>query len=151
NLLGAALHAGSLCIEPVLGSWSISLVDHTMVLFVSYSGMLGGAERQLLDLAPALEHEAGVACPEGPLADALREAEIRVFPVRRRTLHARLTPRDRFATPLRLIGHRLELRRLVRSLEPQLVVAWGMRSALAAVSLRSSPAHPRVVFQHNDM
>src|SRR3954471_1442390 len=40
------------------------------VLFASYSGLLGGAERGLLDCATRLPRPAVVACPEGALAEA---------------------------------------------------------------------------------
>ena len=39
------------------------------VLFVSYSGVLGGAERVLLDCATRLGRPALVACPEGSMGD----------------------------------------------------------------------------------
>ena len=39
------------------------------ILFASYAGVLGGAERVLLDCATRLERPLRVACPDGPLAD----------------------------------------------------------------------------------
>ena len=47
------------------------------VLFASYSGLLGGAERVLLDCAARLPRPAVIACPEGALADAARAAGLR--------------------------------------------------------------------------
>src|ERR687887_848178 len=48
------------------------------VLFVSYSGVLGGAERILVDAATRAGLPAIVACPEGALATAARAAGLPV-------------------------------------------------------------------------
>src|SRR3954462_162581 len=51
------------------------IADRTApALFASSAGLLGGAERVLLDCATRLPRPAVVACPEGPLADAGRAA-----------------------------------------------------------------------------
>ena len=123
-----------------------------MVLFASYSGALGGAERLLIGWALSLDGERCLACPEGPLADAASASGIRVFPLRERSLELRASTRDRLLTPTRLAAHRRELRALVASLEPEILVACGMRTAIASLSLGtiSSPA-PVVVFQHSDL
>src|SRR5262245_26670669 len=47
------------------------------ILFASYSGLLGGAERVLLDCAARLPRPAVIACPEGPLAQAAQAAGLR--------------------------------------------------------------------------
>src|SRR5947209_1405452 len=123
-----------------------------MILFVCYSGMLGGSERALLDFAAGLGGEPCVACPDGALADASRHAGLRVLPLRTRSLHVRLRPSDRLLAVSRLAGHAREARALVAALEPELVVAWGMRSALALLagpSTRSGTVP--IVFQHNDL
>lgn len=117
----------------------------SLVLFTSYSGALGGAERLLIEWACALGEDACIACPEGQLAGVARERELRVFPVRSRLLEVRASPRYRVLAPWRLWGYARELRALVDALDPDLVVAWGMRAALASQTL-STP----VVFQHND-
>lgn len=118
------------------------------VLFVSYSGILGGAERVLIDCATSLEGEGCVACPEGPLAQTARESGLRVFPLPGRRLDVRATARDRLRAPMRLAGHALEVQGLVRRLDPDLTVGWGMRSAIACLGTRRSGP---VAFQHNDM
>ncbi len=92
------------------------------VLFVSYSGVLGGAERVLLDCVTRLERPLAVACPPGPLAQRLREARIRHEPVAARPLELGL------AHAAGIAG----LARDIRRLEPAFVVAWGARAALAA-------------------
>ena len=117
-----------------------------MVLFVSYSGVLGGAERLLVDYATALEGERWVACPPGPLADAAGAAGLRVHPLGARSLHLRGGLGERGRAAARLAAHAREIRALTGSLQPDLVVAWGMRSALAAMLCGE-----RYVFQHNDL
>jgi len=120
-----------------------------VVLLVSYSGGLGGAERLLLDVAGSLEHDCVLACPEGPLPEAARAQQLTVFPVRRRSAAIRGGLRDRLFAAPRLLSHAREVARLVRALEPELVVAWGMRSAIASLLLRRLPCP--VAFQHNDL
>ncbi|MEA2396918.1 MAG: hypothetical protein QOK25_474, partial [Thermoleophilaceae bacterium] len=84
-----------------------------------------------MDLAIGLDGcDPIVACPEGGLADALRERGIRVFPLRRRRLELRASLRDRVAKPLRLAGQAAEVRELVAALRPAVVVAWGTRAAI---------------------
>ncbi len=120
-----------------------------MVLFASHSGALGGAERLLLDFATSLEVEVNLACPEGSLAEAARTSGVRVFPLRARRPNIRATARDRVLGAARLAGHARELRALIRSLEPDLLVAWGMRPAIA--SLLGPGPRCAVAFQHNDL
>ena len=128
-----------------------------MVLFASYSGALGGAARLLIDWAAALDDEVCLACPEGPLARAATAAGLRLLPLRARSVELRASLGDRALAAGRLVGHAAELRRLVESLDPELLVAWGMRSALAWLLLggadrgrRGTAARPAVVFHHND-
>jgi GT2 family glycosyltransferase/glycosyltransferase involved in cell wall biosynthesis len=121
----------------------------SVVLFISYSGIFGGAERILVDCASSLPSECCLACPEGPLAERARARGLRVFPLRRRSLNLRATPRDRVLAPQRLAAHALEVRSLVRDLDPDLVIAWGMRSAIACVGGTRCAA--RLAFQHNDL
>jgi GT2 family glycosyltransferase/glycosyltransferase involved in cell wall biosynthesis len=120
-----------------------------VVLFISYSGIFGGAERILIDWASSLHAEGCLACPEGPLAQRARARGLRVFPLRGRRLNLRATARDRLLAPQRLAGHGLEVRSLVRDLDPDLIVAWGMRSAIACVA--GTRRASRIAFQHNDL
>ena len=64
-------------------------------LFVTYSGVLGGAERVLLDCASALEGESCLACPEGALAKAARAPGLRVFTLPVRRLNHKTSASDR--------------------------------------------------------
>jgi glycosyltransferase involved in cell wall biosynthesis/GT2 family glycosyltransferase len=110
-----------------------------VVVFVSYSGILGGAERLLVDYAATLPGDRCVACPEGPLAEACRAAGLPVLRLAQRSLRRR-------GGVGHLVAHAAEVRRLARDLDGDLVVAWGMRSALAA-ALAGVP----FVFAHNDL
>jgi N-acetylglucosaminyl-diphospho-decaprenol L-rhamnosyltransferase len=121
----------------------------SVVLFVSYSGMFGGAEQVLIDCASALDAELCLACPEGRLAQTARAAGLRVYPLPVRRLNVRGSARDRLLALPRLAAHALDVRSLTGRLDPDLVVAWGMRSAIACLAGGSSPSP--VVFQHNDL
>jgi glycosyltransferase involved in cell wall biosynthesis/GT2 family glycosyltransferase len=124
-----------------------------LTLFVSYSGLMGGSERILLDMAPRLEGGAvAVACPEGPLAERLRDVGVHVFPLRRRRLQLRASMRDRIEKPLRLAGQAREVGELVAALRPATTVGWGTRAAIACAAAvhRADPASA-LAFQHNDL
>jgi GT2 family glycosyltransferase/glycosyltransferase involved in cell wall biosynthesis len=119
------------------------------ILLLSYSGLLGGAERVLLGCVTALDGEICLACPDGALAQAARSAGIRVFPIPTRRLELRGSAPDRLLAGVRLAAHAREVRSLVQALDPELVIACGMRSAMAlslGPRLRAS-----TVFQQNDL
>ena len=122
-----------------------------MILFVSYSGLLGGAERLLIGWALAVEDEALIACPEGPLSESARAAGISVFALRERSLQLRGSPQDRVMASVRLAAHRRELRNLIDNLGPDIVVLCGMRSAIAGLTLGGPERGPAVVFQDSDL
>lgn len=120
-------------------------------LLVSYTGVLGGAERVLLDCAGVLDRPAVLACPEGPLATAAREQGLELAPLRERPIELRAGPRSRIAAPLEIAGAAREVAGLLRATRPALVVAWSMR-ALLACSLAGRGSHrPPLLFQHNDL
>ncbi len=120
-----------------------------MILFVSYSGEFGGAERLLVDFAGGLEGDSVLACPDGALQTGARERGLTVIELPRRSLNLRATISDRVLAPARLAAHALELRRLAGDLRPDVVVGWGMRTAIAC-SFGPRMSCP-VVFQHNDL
>ncbi|HWE07822.1 MAG TPA: glycosyltransferase [Solirubrobacteraceae bacterium] len=117
------------------------------VLFISYSGIFGGAERVLLDCATALEASVVVACPPGLLARRARGAGLPVLTLPVRSLALRADIRTRLRAVTALADHAVRLRRLTRALDPDLIIAWGMRSAIAW--LAGSWVRPAVV-SHND-
>ncbi len=121
------------------------------LLFVSYSGAFGGAERVLLECASAVEGPSVLACPDGQLAAQARAAGLTVLTIRRHRPNVRRGARDRLLAPARLLAHAVELRALTRTLGPDAVVGWGMRSAIACLALpRAGGSHwPSVVAQHD--
>ncbi len=124
-------------------------LHRAMILFVSYSGVLGGAERVLVDVASADHDERWLACPLGPLAQAAAARGVRVLPLRSHSLRLRGDAAEAALAISRLADHGREARTLIRDLEPEAVVAWGMRSAIAVVGA-GGHATP-IVFAHNDM
>lgn len=120
-----------------------------LVLLLTYSGTMGGAERVLIEIAGALDGELCLVCPDGEVATAARAGGIRVLPSRARPLDLRASARDRVLAAVHLVAFAREARRLVRDLGPDLVIASGMRSALAL--LLGPGVGPPVVFQHSDM
>jgi glycosyltransferase involved in cell wall biosynthesis len=118
-------------------------------LVVSYSSVLGGAERILLDLVSSFAPRAELVCPPGPLVQAAAAAGINVRELRPRRLELRGSARDRAGAPLRIAGQALELRRLFRASQPDWVVAWSMRAAMST-SLARGGKGPPLLFQHND-
>jgi N-acetylglucosaminyl-diphospho-decaprenol L-rhamnosyltransferase len=119
----------------------------TRILFASFSGLLGGAEQVLLDCAAAIDGSHVLACPPGPLAQRARGEGLTVLSVPERGLRIRGSLRARARGPLALGAHAVELRRLARDLDPELVVVWGMRSALASLAL---PRRHRLAIDHHD-
>lgn len=123
-----------------------------MILVASYSSGMGGAERLLVEFVSALDGERCLACPEGPLASAARRAGLRVMPLRARSPVLRGSPAAALAALRGLAGHALELRRLAGDLDPDAVIAWGMRPLLAcALAGLARTGAPPLVFQHNDL
>lgn len=124
-----------------------------LTLFVSYTGLMGGSERILLDLASRLGGgSVAVACPEGPLAERLGELGVHVFPLRRRRIQLRARLRDRIEKPLRLAGQAREVGELIAALRPAVTVGWATRAAIAsAAAVRRAEPGSALVFQNNDL
>jgi glycosyltransferase involved in cell wall biosynthesis len=106
-------------------------MDDRPILFLSYSGVLGGAERVLLDCATRLARPAVVACPDGPLAVSARSAGLSVDPIPDRSLRLR---GRRAAAARGLAGLARDAARLTRRHEPAALAAWSARAALAAAA-----------------
>jgi N-acetylglucosaminyl-diphospho-decaprenol L-rhamnosyltransferase len=116
---------------------------------VSYSGLLGGAERVLVEAASGLDEQPLIACPPGPLAEAARERGLGVLELRERSFELRRNPAERVAAAGRLAAQAAELRTLFGSARPDTVVAWGMRAALSAFP--AAPPGTRLILQHHDL
>ena len=121
------------------------------VLFVSYSGLWGGAERILLDMAGGLDHPVVLLCPPGGLASRARAGGVPVLSRPARPRELRGTARTRARAVLSLAAHAREVRRAVAALRPRAVVAFGMRSGIAsAAALAPGRGRPPLVFEHVD-
>ncbi len=126
----------------------IACPELARLLFVSYSGILGGAERVLLDFAGGLPGEAIIACPPGDLAERARAAGVPVLALAERPLALRASAPARLRAGVAIAGHARDLRRLSRTLAPDLVVSWGMRSAIARLL---GAGGRRYVIAHHDL
>ncbi len=121
-----------------------------MQLAISYSGSLGGAERVLLEFLPAIPGgDCWLACPPGALAEQAAARGIRVLPLASRDLALRGSAGQRLHAVVQLAGLALDARTLAAALDPDLVLAWGMRAALA-VWIAGVARHSPVVLAHND-
>jgi glycosyltransferase involved in cell wall biosynthesis/GT2 family glycosyltransferase len=120
-------------------------------LIATYTSAPGGSERLLLDVARGLPEPPSIACPAGWLADRAREQGFAVLELPERSLHVRASVGDRLASGARLAAHARELRGLIRDVQPDLFVAWGMRTAIAAAAaVRPLRERPPLVFEHVD-
>jgi N-acetylglucosaminyl-diphospho-decaprenol L-rhamnosyltransferase len=121
------------------------------LIAASYSGVLGGAERILLDVASSLPEPPELALPEGPLAEEARARGLGVFELRERSLVLRASTRDRVAAPLRLASHAAELRALIASAQPDAVIAWGMRTGMAMSAALAGGTRVPMLLHHHDL
>jgi N-acetylglucosaminyl-diphospho-decaprenol L-rhamnosyltransferase len=120
-------------------------------LAVSYSGLLGGAERLLVEVAAGLADPPLLACPPGALSRAARARGLGVFELRGRSLELRHSIGDRIAAPARIGAHGAEVRSIARSVHPDALIAWGMRAGLAVATAYPAGAGPPLLFQHHDL
>jgi len=117
------------------------------VLVVSYTAQAGGAGRSLLDFLESLEPRPVLALPAGPVADWARSRGTTVITLLERPLELR---ESRASAARSLIAHGRDVRRLARELDPETVVAWGMRSAIAA-AFALARSRARLVVRHGDL
>src|SRR3954452_6765648 len=113
------------------------------VLFVAFSGVLGGAERVLLDVATRLERPVVIACPDGPLAAAVRTARLPHTPVKARS------PRLTALALGRLFAPTYELTQRAREHDPAAIVAWGSRATMAAAMMTRRRRAPVLGVDHD--
>jgi glycosyltransferase involved in cell wall biosynthesis len=121
------------------------------VLFLNDTSLVSGAERCLLDLLPGLgaDVEALVACPRGPLFDAVSALGIAAVAVAPTTgsfrLHALHTPR----ALARIATAAASVRRLAARERIDLVHANTLRSGLVAAAARRAAGPPFAAFIHD--
>ena len=121
------------------------------VLFVSHTGLVGGAEHALLDVVNHLPAEVDpiVACPEGPLVDAIADAGVRreILPPVSATL--RLHPLRTPAALVELVRAGGALRAVVRRSRPDVLHLNSTRAALLTAT--RPPGAPTVVWVHDSL
>jgi len=118
------------------------------LLFVSYSGVLGGAERILLDGATRLGEPVVLVCPDGPLAAQAHAAGLLVEPTPPRPLRLRAGPAAAARHAAGLAGLARDTARASRRHAPRAVIAWGARAILASALRRGGPP---LLAVHNDL
>jgi N-acetylglucosaminyl-diphospho-decaprenol L-rhamnosyltransferase len=122
-----------------------------LTLAVTYPGVLGGAERTLLDFTRGLPGGLVLACPEGALAERARAEGVGVIELPARPLELRGGLNERLGATRALAGHARDVRRLVREVGPDLLIAWGMRTAIVAPAAAAAiDRRPAVVARHVD-
>src|SRR5215203_4889441 len=109
------------------------------LLFVSYSGVLGGAERILLDGATRLGEPVVLVCPDGPLAAQAHAAGLLVEPTPPRPLRLRAGPAAAARHAAGLAGLARDTARASRRHAPRAVIAWGARAILASALRGGGP------------
>jgi glycosyltransferase involved in cell wall biosynthesis len=104
------------------------------ILAVNHTAIVSGGERSLLTSLEALPAgvEAVIACPSGPLRDAVAVAGLRTLPIHSTAgslkLHLSHTPR----ALAELTWAALQLRRVVRAVRPDVVYANSVRAGIVA-------------------
>ena len=121
-------------------------------LFVSYSGLFGGSERILLDVATGLAATRSSSAPRGISRTARARRACASSPSR--SAASSCAPPRATGSPRRCASAALarEVRALTRSLRPEVVFGWGTRAAVScAVGLAGLEPRPRFIFQNNDI
>ena len=105
------------------------------ILLVEFGSAISGAERSLLELVQGLkgEHEIALACPNGPLAHRALELGVDIRPIPASQLSFRLHPRHTPCGVASMAYAAMRLRRVVKSLRPDVVHANSIRAGLLAI------------------
>jgi glycosyltransferase involved in cell wall biosynthesis len=121
------------------------------VLYLNHTSSVSGAEHALLTLLPRLPHaiEPIVACPEGPLADAVTELGIEVAPVSGTSASLRLHPLHTPRAVLEIAGTATVVRSLARRTGTDLVHANSIRAGVIASGARRLGCPPVIVHLHD--
>ena len=132
-------------VERVLGVYDEAVAPaptrRLKVLLVDHQSLVGGGQRSFLELTRvlALDHDLTFACPEGPLAAAVRALGVTVRTIPESQLAYRA---DLRRTPIEL-SRAAQARRAIRALcvelEPDVVHANTLRAGLLASRRRGSP------------
>jgi glycosyltransferase involved in cell wall biosynthesis len=117
------------------------------VLYVSHTGVVGGAEWSLLELMGGMRGrvEVALACPAGELASLAAAQDIRTFPIRPVALGFRV---DSVATAGGVLGAvvaAIGIARVAARIGADLVHANSVRAGIAAIGARVGGAPPPIV------
>jgi glycosyltransferase involved in cell wall biosynthesis len=127
------------------------LTSGVRVLIANHTSLVSGAERALLDLVaePPPGASIEVACPEGDLAERLRESGVRVMPLRGSAGSFKLHPVHTPLAAAELAVDALRLRRLAGGRRFDIVHANSVRSGLSAVAAQAAGGAAAVVQVHD--
>lgn len=117
------------------------------VLYANHTSRVSGGELSLIGLLDALpgEIEAAVACPEGELAERLRQRGVAVFPIRGTDGSLRLHPARTPRAIAELGQAGIQLRRAAARFGADLVHANSIRSGLSALVPVAAGRRPAIV------
>jgi len=117
------------------------------VLYVNHTGLVSGAERSLLDLLARLpsDLEPTVACPPGPLADAVTGTGIMHQPIQGTAAGFRSGPRNIVAAGRDLALMARDVRRLASAIDADVLHANSVRAGLATLISQIGAGRPIVV------
>ncbi|HEX7300579.1 MAG TPA: glycosyltransferase family 4 protein [Solirubrobacteraceae bacterium] len=121
------------------------------VLLVNHTASVSGAEHSLLDLLGALPDEVVpvVACPPGPLAEAVAELGVRVVPLRGTDAGLKLHPTGTPRALAKLLADGVAVARAARRAGAVVVHANSTRAALACAIARASGGPALAVHVHD--
>lgn len=125
--------------------------EQLRVLFVGHTGILGGAERLLLDILRHLPAhiEPHVACPPGDVQARLEALGVPYTPLRGTAVSFKLRPRTTVEGARDLLASTRQLRRLISELQPDVVHANSVRAALIGLAATSSGSPPVLAHVHD--
>ena len=121
------------------------------ILYLNHTSQVSGAERSLLTLLTELPDSvsAAVACPRGPLFDAVEELGVQALPLQGTDASLKLHPIHTSKAALKLVASGRELRRVSRAFKADLVHANSIRAGVIGVIARRLGGAPVVVHIHD--
>jgi L-malate glycosyltransferase len=117
------------------------------VLYVSHTGIVGGAEWSLLELMGGMRDrvEVALACPAGELASLAAAQDIRTFPIRPVAVGFRADAVATAGGVLGAVGAAIDIARVAARSRADLVHANSVRAGIAAIGARAGGAPPPLV------
>lgn len=121
------------------------------ILYANHTGQISGAEQSLLALLAGLPEEVSpaVACPEGPLAESIRELGVPVVTIPGTDASLRLHPRHTSRGLVDIVRMTWGIRRAASRVDARLVHANSIRTGVIALLARWIGGRPVVVHIHD--